>query len=156
MYKNQEQMGLLEAQSVGMSPTDVAEIVAKYGPQVMSVVNSALKNGFSFPFVIECLKLFGPVVLDFIVSLFKEKQEVKAQGLTDENPFSSIGNIIKTDPEISEVLGRENIEGLTPQVISSIFEKILPLLIKKYGPALLEAVLKAIEDWASKEEKTPE
>jgi hypothetical protein len=68
---------MLEAQSLGMSPTEVAEIAAKYGPQVLSVVNSALKNGFSFTFVIECLKLFGPVVLDFVVSLFKEKQEVK-------------------------------------------------------------------------------
>lgn len=154
MYKNQEQLGMLEAQSLGMSPTEVAEIAAKYGPQVLSVVNSALKNGFSFPFVIEFLKLFGPVVLDFVVSLFKEKQEVKPQGFTDENPFYKLGSVITSDPEISEVVGKEGIEGLTPQAVSSLFEKILPLLIKKYGPMLLEAVLKAIENWADKEEKT--
>ena len=153
MFKNKEQLGMLEAQSLGMSPTEVAEIAAKYGPQVLSVVNSALKNGFSFPFVIECLKLFGPVVLDFVVSLFKEKQEVKAQGLTDENLFDKLGSVISSDPEISEVVGKEGIEGLTPQAVSSLFEKILPLLIKKYGPMLLEAVLKAIENWADKEEK---
>ena len=145
--------GLLEAQSLGMSPSDVGEILNKYGPTVLSVVASALKNGFSFPFIMECLRLFGPTVLDFVVSLWKTKEE-KAKGLVGENedPFAGLGTVIESDPEVANLFKDLDIKGLNPKLISTIFEKLLPFLIEKYGPQLLNAVIKAIEEWTSKKD----
>jgi hypothetical protein len=154
MSNNETQsLGILEAQSFGLSPSDVGELLNKYGPTVLSIVSSALKNGFSLPFVMECLRLFGPTVLDFIVSLWKTKEE-KPKGLVGEQqePFSELGNVIQSDPEIATLFKDLDIKGLNPKLISVIFEKLLPFLIQKYGPQLLDAVIKAIEEWTSKEQ----
>lgn len=150
---NVQPLGVLEAQSLGMSPSDVGEILSKYGPTVLSVVGSALKNGFSFPFVMECLRLFGPTVLDFVVALWKNRED-KAKGLVaqDQEPFDSLGTIIESDPEVANLFKDLDIKGLNPKLISAIFEKLLPFLIEKYGPQLLDAVIRAIEEWTSKKD----
>jgi hypothetical protein len=151
LNKDAQPLGLLEAQSFGMSPSELGEILNKYGPTVLNVVSAALRNGFSFPFVLECLRLFGPTVLDLIVSLWKTKEE-KPKGLAQEEPFSEISNAIQTDPEVSDLFKDMDVKGLNPKLISAIFEKLLPFLIQKYGPQLLDAVIKAIEEWTAKQD----
>jgi len=73
-----EQVNKLEndAVTMGMSAPEVGEIVSKYGPDVLSVMVEALKGGFSVGFVLELFRLFGPIFLDFAISLFTEKKKM--------------------------------------------------------------------------------
>ena len=59
-HVNDDQVQALstEVQQMGMAPTEVADLLSRYGPEVLSVVVQALKNGFSMPFVLELLRLF--------------------------------------------------------------------------------------------------
>ncbi len=71
-----------DAVAMGMAPTDVADIISKYGPDVMSTMVEGLKSGFSVPFILELFRLFGPLFLDFAISLFTEK---KKMGMTESD-----------------------------------------------------------------------
>ncbi len=148
-----------QAFEMGMAPSELGDLLNQYGPQVVSVVGQALKNGFSLPFVLELVRLFGPVSLDFIISLFKAKKEVSAQGMSDVDPFVQLNDLVKNDAsfetllsddtDLKEALGAVNIQGLTPKLVSVLVEKLLPFLVQKYGPQLLAAVIKGIEDWTN-------
>ena len=129
-----------EVQQMGMAPAEVADILSRYGPEILSVVVQALKNGFSMPFVLELLRLFGPIALDFTISLFTAKKSLSAQSET-KDPFSELNKILQNDPEVSKVLEDSQIGALTPQLVSVLVEKLLPYLVKKYGPKLLAATV---------------
>jgi hypothetical protein len=128
-----EQTAALENDAIqlGMSAPEVGEVIGKYGPDVLSVMVEALKGGFSVSFVLELFRLFGPIFLDFAISLFTEK---KKMGMTENDE----------EAELETLLKGSRIEGLPEELVKVLFTKLLPYVIKKYGPDMLEAVVDAI------------
>ena len=125
-----------DAVQMGMAPSDVAEIVSKYGPDVMSVIVEALKGGFSVPFVLELFRLFGPIFLDFAISLFSEK---KKMGMAENDEEAELEKLLRGSP----------VQGLPEELVKVLFTKLLPYVIKKYGPDMLTAVIAAIDRYTS-------
>mgnify|MGYP007071399968 CR=1 FL=1 len=128
-----EQTAALENDAVqlGMSAPEVGEIIGKYGPDLLSVMVEALKGGFSVSFVLELFRLFGPIFLDFAISLFTEK---KKMGMTENDEESELETLLKGS----------KIEGLPEELVKVLFTKLLPYVIRKYGPDMLEAIVDAI------------
>jgi hypothetical protein len=128
-----EQTAALENDAIqlGMSAPEVGEIIGKYGPDLLSVMVEALKGGFSVSFVLELFRLFGPIFLDFAISLFTEK---KKMGMTENDE----------EAELETLLKGSRIEGLPEELVKVLFTKLLPYVIKKYGPDVLEAIVDAI------------
>lgn len=128
-----------DAIALGMAPPEVADILSKYGPDVMSTIVEGLKSGFSVPFILELFRLFGPLFLDFAISLFMEK---KKMGMTESDE----------ELELEGLLKGSAVQGLPEQLVKTLFTKLLPYVIKKYGPDMLTAVIAAIDAY-TKEDK---
>lgn len=128
-----------DAVQMGMAPNDVAEIISKYGPDVMSVIVESLKSGFSVAFVLELFRLFGPIFLDFAISLFTEK---KKMGMTENDEERELENLLKGSP----------VQGLPEELVKVLFTKLLPYVIKKYGPDMLAAVITAIDKYTKEDQ----
>jgi hypothetical protein len=122
------------AENLGMAPAEVAELLSKYGPDFLSVVTTGLKNGLSVSFVMECVKLFGPMVLDALTAIFnKSKENVSAQGLGGVN-----------DAVIAEVIAGKPVESIPPVILNILLEKLVPWALEKYGQEVLGAIIEAI------------
>ena len=128
-----------DAVAMGMAPLEVAEIISKYGPDVMSTIVEGLKSGFSIAFILELFRLFGPLFLDFAISLFTEK---KKMGMAESDEETELENLLKGSP----------VQGLPEELVKVLFTKLLPYVIKKYGPEMLVAVIDAIYKY-TKEDK---
>ena len=128
-----------DAISMGMAPTDVAEIISKYGPDTMSVIVEGLKSGFSVPFVLELFRLFGTIFLDFAISLFSDK---KKMGMTEASEEAELEKLLKGSP----------VQGLPEELVKVLFTKLLPYVIKKYGPDMLAAVITAIDKYTKEDQ----
>jgi hypothetical protein len=127
-----------DAVAMGMAPTDVADIISKYGPDVMSTMVEGLKSGFSVPFILELFRLFGPLFLDFAISLFTEK---KKMGMTESDEEVELEKLLKGSP----------VQGLPEELVKVLFTKLLPYVIKKYGPDMLAAVITAIDKYTKED-----
>jgi hypothetical protein len=126
---------IANAETLGMAPADVAEVLSKYGPDVLTVVTTGLKNGFSVAFIMECVKLFGPMVLDALTSLYnKSKQLVISQGFN--------GKV--TDAVVAEVISNKPVESIPPVILNILLEKLVPWALEKYGQQILSAMIEAI------------
>ena len=75
--------------------------------------------------------MFGPIFLDFAISLFTEK---KKMGMTENDEEAELENLLKGS----------RIEGLPEELVKVLFTKLLPYVIKKHGPDVLEAIVNAI------------
>lgn len=130
------------AENFGLSQEFIAEVLSKYGPEVLSVCIEGLKNGFSVGFVIELVRLFGPVVLDFILSLFKKSN--KTMQMAEAHGMGA------SDQSLADFLNDKNAENFAPILMKLLVEKLIPYVIKNYGDqivhALLEAMQKAFND----------
>ncbi len=130
------------AENFGLSPEFIAECLNKYGPEVLSVCIEGLKNGFSVGFVIELVRLFGPVVLDFILSLFRTSN--KSMNL------AAARGMAPSDQTLADFLNDKNAANFGPILMQLLVEKIIPYIIKNYGEqitkALVEALQKAFDD----------
>ena len=128
------------AGNFGIAPAEVADILQNYGPSVLQMVISALKSGFSLSFCMELVKTFGPVVLDFVMSLFnntKKAMDVSSQkGIVPES--------------MEQFLNEKDAENFAPILVKVLVEKVIPYIIKNYGQQILQALLdafnKAFED----------
>jgi hypothetical protein len=140
-----EQVNKLEndAVTMGMSAPEVGEIVSKYGPDVLSVMVEALKGGFSVGFVLELFRLFGPIFLDFAISLFTEK---KKMGMVEGDEEKVLNDLLKGSP----------VQGLPEELVKTLFTKLLPYVIKKYGPDMMAAVIDAITRLTEDDKKSGE
>ena len=125
------------AENSGLSPDFVAEVLSRYGPEVLSVCIEALKNGFSVGFVIELVRLFGPVVLDFVLSLFKRSN-------TSLNMAVHQG-MAPSDASVSDFLNDKNTENFAPILMKLLVEKLIPYVIKNYGDQIVSALLEALK-----------
>jgi hypothetical protein len=126
----------LEAQSFGLPTEQAAEILTKYGPQVLSVIVAGLKNGLSLSFLMESLKLFGPLIVEFLTNLFAEtKKEVDKE--------VSKG-LIAQDTTVADLLSKGGVDGLPPAVANILLEKLLPWALDKYGQQIIQAIMEAV------------
>lgn len=126
----------LEAQSFGLPTDQAAEILTKYGPQVLSVIVAGLKNGLSLSFLMESLKLFGPLIVEFLSKLFVE---TKKQLDTEVSK-----GLVAQDTSVADVLSKGGVEGLPPAVANILMEKLLPWALDKYGQQIIQAIMEAI------------
>jgi len=135
---NTQQMNddMVSAQSLGFDSAYMAEILNRYGPEVMSTVVTALKSGFSPAFIMELVRLFGPVVVDFLISLMtttkKKIDEEKKLGL------------VATEQSVSDYLTKNGMEGLMPLVMDLLMEKVIPVVLQEYGPQIIQAIIDTV------------
>lgn len=126
----------LEAQSFGLSPEMAAEILGKYGPQVLTVIVAGLKSGLSLSFLLETLKLFGPMIVEFLSTLFTEKKkQVDAEVAK---------GLVAQDTTVADALAKGGVDGLPPAVANILMEKLLPWALDKYGQQIIQAIMEAI------------
>lgn len=130
------------AENFGLSPEFIAECLNKYGPEVLAVCIEGLKNGFSVGFVIELVRLFGPVVLDFVLSLFRNSNK--------SMHLSAAQGLAPSDQTLADFLNDKNAANFGPILMQLLVEKIIPYIIKNYGEqitkALIESLQKAFDD----------
>lgn len=125
----------LEAQSFGLSTEQASEILIKYGPQVLSVIVAGLKGGLSLSFLMESLKLFGPMVVEFLSTLFIEKKKEL------ENNASK--GLVAQDATVADAL-KGGVDSLPPAATAILLEKLLPWALDKYGQQIIQAIMEAI------------
>lgn len=108
----------------GFDANWIADIVEKYGHDVLSLVVEAMRSGFSLAFVVEVVNKFGPVLLEFLLTLLNKK---KMHALAAGEEF---------------VVGDE-VGVLDWALIETLIKKYLPIIVEKYG----DAIVKFIVDW---------
>jgi len=150
LAKLQSPLSMVESTSVqdqsialGMAPSDVADVIGRYGPEVLSVLNEALKNGLSLSFVLELLRLFGPIFIDFVISFFMQKKNL---GMVETDAKS----------ELEALLTGNTYEGLPDALVKTLFTKLLPYVVEKYGPEIVLAIINAISDLTKEKTKIQE
>lgn len=126
------------AENFGLSPEFIAECLNKYGPEVLSVCIEGLKNGFSVGFVIELVRLFGPVVLDFVLSLFKTSNK--------SMQLASAQGVAPTSESLADFLNEKDAANFGPILMKLMVEKIIPYVIKNYGDQIVKALVDALQN----------
>jgi len=130
------------ALNMGASTEFIADCLNKYGPEVLSTVTEGLRNGFSFAFILESFRLFGPFVLDFFISLMsKNKMQANLMEIVNQQ---TLGAAALSREDINNFVKDENIDLMSSNLIKVFIEKILPYIGKKYGPLIIEAIIDAI------------
>jgi hypothetical protein len=122
----------LSASNFGFDANWIADVLTKYGDQVLALVVEAARNGFSVAFVVEVLSKFGPTFLEFLVSLITKKNSMNFAATNDVVN----GDVIGIDASVVEVL----IEKYLPQII----EKYLPVIFEKYSGQIMQFVIQMI------------
>lgn len=111
----------------GLSLDWLSNVVATLGPTVLDLIKSALDNGFSKNFVVEVLEKLGPKILDVLIAVF---------GKTQMRLRSS-----------TEVVSESVVEEA---VLAGLFEQVLKMLFDKFGPQLVEVLVKVLLDALAK------
>ena len=122
-----DQVESLKFSALDLGATDswIADILQTYGANALASAIEFLRNGASPTFIWSTLQLFGPAVLGFLIDLYTQSRKtmkVQAQDgkFQDQRVFGSLSGAI----------------------ITLVLIKVMPVLIEKYGPQILDAVLK--------------
>jgi hypothetical protein len=111
----------MSAANFGFDPSWIADILAKYGEDALTLAIEAARNGFSVAFIVEVLKKFGPTLLQFIVDVFTHHQaSLRMRGMT------GAGDVVTGDV----------IEGIDASFLDVIIQKYLPIILEKYLPTI--------------------
>ena len=75
-----EQIDTLKASAAnfGFDGGAIADILEKFGPDVLALVIEAARSGFSIPWIMEVINKFGPTVLQFLADLFHKNAAMAA------------------------------------------------------------------------------
>lgn len=122
----------LSASNFGFDMNWVADVLEKFGQDVLSLAIEAARHGLSATLVIEMIDKLGKGVVEFIVDILNNK--------------SMVG---MANPMEGEIVNGPVLEGVDSSVLNVIIEKWLPLIInnylplilEKYGPQLIQALL---------------
>lgn len=117
------------ANNFGFDASWIADILQKYGDDILPLVIEAARNGLSIYLIAETLQKFGPKVLDFLVSLLNAHNMNRKMG-------SAPGSFIEDVNSTVDVV----IEKYLPMII----EKYLPIIIGKYGPQLVQLIVELV------------
>lgn len=129
-----EQTGDLQltAQSMGIPVELVTQIIQMYGPAVLATVTEFVRHGFSVGVVIELLNVVGPPLLDFILYLINGGQSDVVQNTTPAPAGEGVA---------AQSIGDKFQANFGSVLLKLVVEKILPVIIEKYGKEALEKVL---------------
>ena len=111
------------AQDLGASDTWIADILQTYGASALASAIEFLRNGASPTFIWSTLQLFGPAFLGFLIDLYNESRK-KAIVQLEDGKFES-----------------QKVGSLSGAIITLILVKVMPILIEKYGPQILNSLL---------------
>src|SRR5581483_1438427 len=95
----------MSATNLGFDASWIAELVERFGQDVLTLVVEAARQGLSISLVIEIIQKFGPALLDFVVELLNKKSMLGLTGDVVEGP---------------------TVEGVNSAFIDVIIEKWLP------------------------------
>jgi len=113
------------AQNLGAADSWIADILQTYGSGALASAIEFLRNGASPTFVWSTLQLFGPAVLGFLIDLYNESRK-KMRIMSDDGKFHD-----------QKIFG-----SISGAIVSLILIKVVPVLIERYGPQILDAILK--------------
>lgn len=122
-----EQVDNLKMCALDLGATDswIADVLQTYGTGALASAIEFLRNGASPTFIWSTLQLFGPAVLGFLIDLYNESRK-KIRILSDDGKFHD-----------QKIFG-----SLSGAIVSLILIKVVPILIERYGPQILDAILK--------------
>lgn len=122
-----EQVDNLKMCALDLGATDgwIADVLQTYGSGALASAIEFLRNGASPTFIWSTLQLFGPAVLGFLIDLYNESRK-KMRILSDDGKFHD-----------QKIFG-----SLSGAIVSLILIKVVPVLIERYGPQILDAILK--------------
>lgn len=131
-----------EAVTYGLNLVEVADLLAKWGPSVLQLVISGLRNGLSLALVREILETLGPLFLRLAVEQadFFTTKRLKA--------------VVATPAAASTVIVGEQVDSFEKSsAVLDLFLKLMPALLKmlpeimnKYGDQIIAWVIQAITD----------
>lgn len=122
----------VSAQALGLDEAGVADILEKWGSDVLAVCVEAARSGFSPVWVMNTLTRFGPTVLEFFTDLWNHNGMVAAASVEQ--------GVVLGDLKVTP----ENLEMFDGALIQKLAEKFLPMLMDKYGERILELIVEAI------------
>lgn len=114
------------AVNFGFDEAALAELVKKFGPDILSIAVEAARNGFTPTLILEILMKFGPGVLELLLNIFK-KQNAK------------FGEVITGD-----VITGDQVNTIDISLVETLLQKYVPLLMEKYGDQIIQAMLEWI------------
>ena len=116
------------ALNMGASTEFIADCLNKYGPEVLSTVTEGLRNGFSFAFILESFRLFGPFVLDFFISLMsKNKMQANLMEIANQE---TLGAAAFSREDINNFVKDENIDLMSSISLKFLLKKFFHILVR--------------------------
>lgn len=117
------------AVAAGFTQDFIAEVLEKLGPDALQLLVDGVKNGFSVDFVTQALKKLGPTVLQLILELVTH--------------LTSTQSPVGVKVGAGELIQGEEVGILNGEIISIFVQKLLPVLLAKFGPQIEKLLL----DW---------
>jgi hypothetical protein len=127
----------LSAANFGFDANWIADVLQKFGPDVLAVAVEAARNGFSVSLVVEILQKFGPQVLDFLVSLLSKKSMAMAEVIP--GTVVTGDKVFSVDPNFIDVI----ISKYLPELLNTV----LPQIMAQFGPQILQLITNLITQY---------
>lgn len=122
------------AENFGFDPNWIAELLAKYGSDVVACVVEAVRQGFSKEFVVEVISKLGPPVLQLLILLLNQPKMMRSAQAdqTSGDLIPAIG----TDINILVVL--------VQQYLPNLLNTYMPIIVQQYGPEITQFIVNTI------------
>jgi hypothetical protein len=119
----------LTATNLGLSPADVADVVAKFGEPVLQLIVQGLRGGLTWSFLKSILDTLGPLFVGFAVQAYTSSTHLF--GATAPSPIIE-GTQVGAGPFLN--------------ILLKLLADYLPQLVQQYGPQIIDAVIKILVD----------
>jgi hypothetical protein len=131
------------ATGLGLDANTIADILEKYGPEVLAMVVELLRNGFSTTFIMELVQL-GPDVLQIIVNLFNSSVMKKYSAMSPEQlKISAVS--LGFDPsfilQILQQYGPQAVALAIEAVSSGLSFGLVMEILQLLGPIALQLIM---------------
>jgi hypothetical protein len=125
------------ATNFGFDGGVIADILNKFGPDVLTLMVEAARNGFNVEWVVSTLNRFGPNVFQFFVDLWGKNMAVAPVAM-------SIGELAVGEVQQGVVLNAEVIQTMDANFMTTLMDKYLPEMMDKFGPQFIDLLMDAI------------
>lgn len=120
------------AANFGFDAAWIADVLEKWGDDVLALVIEAARNGLSVAWIVEIVDKFGPTLLEFVVSLLNRwKMAAAPMGF-------AAGEAVVVPGPVVEGVNAAFIDMIVEKYLPLIIEKYLPIIMEKYGPQLIQ------------------
>lgn len=125
------------AMELGFDGDWVADVLEKWGDELLGIIVEIARNGISVDFIIETLRKFGPFLLELLANVLNRRSMV---GLTGE---------VVPGPVLEGVNGAF-LDSVIERFLPQILERILPNLLEQYGDKIFQFIVKWLMDILNK------